>query len=90
MKELSREEQALKELIEKSEQVYLSFHDVIKVEIPRKPNGLGDTRIHRMESIWHEMSREIGKLHNDFFEKTIESYEGEAYKETFLCSKGRK
>ena len=90
MKELTEEEQALKDLIENSEKIYRSFHDVLKTEIPRKPNGLEDTRIHRIEGIWHEMRLEAEKAQANYIKSTIESYEDDAYKEAFCHSKERK
>ena len=80
---LSEEERALKELIENSEEVYRNFQNLYRSEISLEPRYPGDTRIHRIEELWHNMRKEVDNLQTQFVQAQIEASEEDAYQYAF-------
>ena len=89
MNTLSDEERALKELIENSEKAYRNFQIAFRTEIPLEPQYPGDTRIHRIEALWHNMRKEVDILQAQFVQAEIEACEEEAFRYAFRYSKER-
>lgn len=83
MKKLTEDQQALKDLIENTEEIYTNFRLAFRREIPRKPEGVNDSRIHRIEGLWHEMRKEIDDIQTKFVQSEIEGCESAAFTETF-------
>lgn len=90
MRALTDDQQALKDLIENTEAVYTEFRSAFRREIPRKPEGADDSRIHRIEGLWHEMRKEIDNLQTKYVQSEIERCESDAYIDAFQYLTERK
>ena len=83
MKALSDDERALKELVENSEKVYRNFQTSFRTEIPKAPKSPSDSRMHRIEVLWHQMRKEVDQLQTSLVRSEVEGSEEEALKTTF-------
>ncbi len=89
MRPLTEDERALKDLIENTEKTFIDFQRSFRTEVPKEAQFVGDTRIHRIETLWHKMRKEIDYHQTQFVKSEIEACEDEAFKETFMYTMGR-